>query len=117
MRRFLFSAAVVVLALAAAGTAQAGPKKPVGPVKKVGPVSPKPVYSPMGGYKSSSPVKFKYGYYYKGKGHCHWTCSCWDVRYGCIVYYCPVTCVWYYFCDLDDCYYPVEYCPYGVYCW
>jgi hypothetical protein len=24
---------------------------------------------------------------------------------------------WYYWCPPDDCYYPVDYCPYGTYSW
>ena len=116
MRRFVFGGAAVVLALAVSGPALAGPKSGSGKPVKVGPAGPKVMYSPMGGGKSPA-IKFKGGHYYKGKAHCHWGCSCWDVRYCCVIYYCPVTCGWYYFCEPDDCYYPIDYCPYGVYCW
>jgi hypothetical protein len=66
-------------------------------------------------YHLTHGVSFKYGYYYKGKEHHHWSSNCWSERYGCTIYWCPCTCCWYYWCQPYDCYYPVSYCPTGQY--
>jgi hypothetical protein len=97
MRRFILSVAAVVLSVALAATAQAGPKGNGG-----------------GSHSSSSyhmthGTKFKGGYFYKGKEHSHWTHRYWYGRYGCYTYYCPSTCGWYYYYPKQECYYPVSY--------
>ena len=61
--------------------------------------------------------KCDFGWCYKGKHHDHWTCCCWLDECGCTCYWCPCTLVWYYYCVPDNCWYPVSYCPYGVYVW
>jgi hypothetical protein len=61
-------------------------------------------------------VKFANGFLYKGKNHHHWGPIRWDLRYGCYCYWDPCVLVWYYWCEQDDCYYPVSYCPYRTYC-
>ena len=59
----------------------------------------------------------KGGYSYSGKFHTHWNFCCFNKLYGCYLYYCPCTFVWYYWCEPDCCYYPVWYVPYRVYVW
>jgi hypothetical protein len=56
-------------------------------------------------------------YYYPGSDHCQWSCECRDERYGCVLYYDNGCSCYYYYCQPDDCYYPVDYCPYDTYCW
>jgi hypothetical protein len=60
-------------------------------------------------------TKFQQGYFYKGKNHQHWGLIRFDPRYGCDCYWDPCLLVWYYWCDRDDCFYPVSYCPYRCY--
>jgi hypothetical protein len=57
------------------------------------------------------------GYYFPGKFHNHWNFCCFNKWYGCYLYYCPCTFVWYYWCEPDCCYYPVWYVPYRCYVW
>ena len=57
------------------------------------------------------------GYSYPGKFHTHWNFCCFNKLYGCYLYYCPCTFVWYYWCEPDCCYYPVWYVPYRCYVW
>jgi hypothetical protein len=66
-------------------------------------------------YHKKFGTSFKYGYFYKGKSHRHWTSCYWSKSYGCTIYWCPCTCEWYYWCQPYDCYYPVSYCPTGCY--
>jgi hypothetical protein len=52
--------------------------------------------------------KFKKGFDYKG--YCHnWSYSCWSPKYHCYCYYCPSSCLWYYWNETSCCYYPVTY--------
>lgn len=60
---------------------------------------------------------FSHGYYYQGGNHYHWRYRQWDARYGCYCYYDPSCTTWYYWCQPDSCYYPVNYCPYRTYRW
>lgn len=60
-------------------------------------------------------VKKSFGYCYVGQNHCHWQSQCYSPQYGCQIYYCPSACGWYWWCAADGCYYPVSYCPHGVY--
>jgi hypothetical protein len=119
MRRFILSVAAVSLSLVLAATAEAGSKG--GSTGSKG-----SNYSSNGSHNSSSSSnyhmdhgsKMKNGSYcYKGKDHCHWSYHCWDKRYGCTCYYDSGLCCSYYWCEPDDCYYPVSYCPYGQYSW
>jgi hypothetical protein len=54
--------------------------------------------------------------YFQGKGGHHWASKLFDRRYGCRLY-CGDDGGWYYWCPPDECYYPVDYCPYGTYVW
>jgi hypothetical protein len=107
MRRFFFGVAALVIGLAV-GTAEAG-------------------HPPAGGKHGGShgvmhAHKYVVGSYHKSakfkvKGSFFWTRRCWDARYLCFLYFCPDDGVYYYWCVPDECYYPVSYCPYGVYAW
>ncbi len=141
MKRFLLSAAAMVLGLALVGTVEAGDKKggthggksggspSSGVIHSTGSHSGK-TYSGgsySGGvtkttfhkdYHLTYGVKSKQGfYYYKGYSHSHWSHQCWYPKYGCNCYWCPCTLVYYYWCVPDECYYPVTYCPYNCYSW
>jgi hypothetical protein len=74
----------------------------------------RPYQAAYRGYHLKYGVRFKYGYYYKGRIHRHWTKRYWNADYGCYVYYCPETSCYYYWCAPDDCYYPVTYTPYNT---
>jgi hypothetical protein len=65
--------------------------------------------------KKAGANKFKGGYYYKGKHNHHWHTHRYYADYGCELYNDGDE--WYYWCQPDDCYYPVSYCPYGKYNW
>ncbi len=100
MKRFILSVAAVAMSLALVGAAEAAPRGDR--------------YGNSGHHDSRSyheryGTKFKYGYYYKGHDHHHWTYRYWYGRYGCYCYYCPSTYCWYYWYPTDNCYYPVSY--------
>lgn len=59
--------------------------------------------------------RFDYGYCYSGPTHTHWVSTGFSHDLGCTVYFCPCTQVWYYWCPLDNCFYPITYCPHGKY--
>src|SRR5262249_14308586 len=42
---------------------------------------------------------------------CLWNQCCWCNWLGCEIYWCPVTCQWFYFCEPCGCYYLVIECP------
>jgi hypothetical protein len=46
-----------------------------------------------------------------------WSQSRYYSQYGCNLYYDADDQCWYYWCPPDNCYYPVDYCPYGTYSW
>jgi len=111
MRRFLFVVAALGLGLAA-GTAEAGHPHPAG----------KPGGKPGGGHPVMHTTKhpkaaFKKGVKFKVKGSFIWRYKCWDARYLCFLFLCPDDGIYYYWCEPDDCYYPINFCPYGVYAW
>ena len=60
---------------------------------------------------------FRGGYYYPCRNHQHWAYTVFDNRYGCTLYYDAELGSYYYWCQPDDCYYPVSYCPYDQYVW
>jgi hypothetical protein len=68
-------------------------------------------------YHLSHGRQFRGGYYYPGRTHGHWAYTVFDARYGCTLYYDPGLTCYYYWCEPDDCYYPVSYCPYDHYVW
>jgi len=121
MRRIHLCVAAAILSMALATTAQAGPKGGGGH----GPGSHGP--SKSGGSKSGTSKSgtshngtgkgsaSKSGI--KGKSGHHWGKKTFDKRYGCKLYFDAGTGDWYYWCSPDDCYYPVDYCPYGTYSW
>ena len=53
----------------------------------------------------------------KGKSGHQWGKKTFDKRYGCKLYFDADSGDWFYWCSPDDCYYPVDYCPYGTYSW
>jgi hypothetical protein len=59
--------------------------------------------------------RFRFGWYFKGFWHRHWTRCVWNPRYRTYCYWCPCTLQWYYWCQPQGCYYPVTYCPTGTY--
>jgi hypothetical protein len=67
------------------------------------------------GVNFKKPIKlgkpFKSSFCYKGKGFCFWNDFCWCDYLGCEIYWCPVTCHWFYFYEPDCCYYFLEECP------
>jgi hypothetical protein len=98
MRRFLSNVvAAMVLGLALMATAQAG--------QKYGSYN----HEHSRSYHETYGTKFKYGYYYKGYDHHHWTYSYWWSKYGCYTYWCPSTSCWYYWYPREERYYPVSY--------
>src|SRR6516162_5546982 len=85
MRRFLLSAAALVVGLALVGSAEAGPKS--------GPGSSSHGHND---YHLTHGTKFKDGYFFRGHDHSHWSYRYWWPKYGCYTYYCPSSCCWYY---------------------
>lgn len=78
----------------------------------------KPGFKPPKDYHLKHAVKHAFGYCFHGAHHCHWSHSCWWEPCGCYLYWCPCTCVWYYWCEPHVCFYPVTYCPLACYvCW
>ncbi|MBL8799902.1 MAG: hypothetical protein JNM56_38830 [Planctomycetia bacterium] len=71
----------------------------------------------LNNYQQKFGVKKSFGYCYQGFDHCHWTYCCWWGPSNCYCYWCPCTTVYYYWCVPDQCWYPISYCPYGVYYW
>jgi hypothetical protein len=69
------------------------------------------------GYYAKNGRPFQGGYYYPGRNHPHWAYTVYDNRYGCTLYYDADLGSYYYWCQPDDCYYPVSYCPYDQYVW
>jgi hypothetical protein len=102
MNRFMGCVAVA-LALAVAGTAQAKGSKGGFPPSSKG---------FHGGYKNyhqSYGVKFKHGYFYRGKYHRHWSHCYYDSRYRRYHYYDPCVSCYYYWEPTSSCYYPISY--------
>jgi hypothetical protein len=98
MRRFLLSAAALVVGLALVGSAEAGPKS--------GPGSSSHGHND---YHLTHGTKFKDGYFFRGHDHSHWSYRYWWPKYGCYTYYCPSSCCWYYWYAPHCCYYPCSY--------
>lgn len=71
----------------------------------------------LNNYQLKYGMKKSFGYCYQGFDHCHWTYCCWWGPSNCYCYWCPCTCVYYYWCVPDQCWYPITFCPYGVYYW
>jgi len=60
--------------------------------------------------------KMAKGHHSHHRNH-HWSSSRYFAQYGCTLYYDTDEQCWYYWCQPDDCYYPLSYCPYGTYSW
>ena len=58
---------------------------------------------------------FRFGYYYYGFRHNHWSAHYWDTRYGTYLYYDPFALAWYYWCAPHYSFYPVSYVPFNNY--
>jgi hypothetical protein len=85
---------------------------PVGGKKPGGPSSSMPNgggTKPDGSYHLKYGTVFVGGICYLGHSHCHWSYSGYSSRYGCICYWCPATCLYYYWFGPANCYYPVSY--------
>jgi hypothetical protein len=59
--------------------------------------------------------RFRFGVYYNGFRHFHWSRVYWDARYGTHLYFDPYTAQYYYWCAPHYRFYPVTYVPLGVY--
>jgi hypothetical protein len=122
MRRILLSVVAAVLSLTLTASAEAGSKggskggSNSHSISSKGNMTSHTTSSHDYHMKNSYKLKSG-GYYYKGKDHSHWSYRCYDRRYGCTCYYDSGLCCYYYWCEPDDCYYPVSYCPYGKYSW
>lgn len=71
--------------------------------------APTPPTKPTDGkdYPTKWGKRFGDGWCYPGRDHRQWTCRYQWEKYGCTCYYCPYTTCWYYWCEVDACYYPV----------
>ena len=112
MRRFLLSAAAVVIGLALVGTAEAGPKGGSG--SKGGSSSSHSMHSSYSSHSSHMSYTSKSKVSYFSKDHFHWSHCYWWGKYGCYTYYCPSTYCWYYWYEPECCYYPCSYIPYAT---
>ena len=59
-------------------------------------------------------TRFSHGYSFRGRPN-FWGQRCWNPTYSCYTYYCPSSFCHYYWCAPYQCYYPISYCPTGVY--
>jgi hypothetical protein len=130
MRRILMCAAGAILSVALAAPAQAGPKGGGGGHGSGGHGqgqhgSAGQWHGPNGsGHQGSGKAGAGKGHgskpgvkSFKGKSGHQWGRKLFDKRYGCKVYFDTDSGCWCYWCPPDDCYYPVDYCPYGKYTW
>jgi hypothetical protein len=100
-----------------AAAAKPHPAKTPKSIKKpTGMKSPAKVTKPATGmskpgekYHLKYGTSFAGGICYQGRNHYHWTYSGYSSRYGCICYWCPSTCRYYYWYEPARCYYPVTY--------
>jgi hypothetical protein len=69
------------------------------------------------GYYEHGHHEYHGGHDFRGRYDHRWERRSWDGRYGCYLYWYPAGRAWHYWCAPDACYYPVDYCPYGVYAW
>ncbi len=117
MRRIHLSVAAAILSMALATTAQASPKGGGGHGGS-GHGGSGHGGSGHGGSGHGGAGHNGHGHNgIHGKSGHHWGKKTFDKRYGCKLYFDADSGDWYYWCSPDDCYYPVEYCPYGTYSW
>jgi hypothetical protein len=115
MRRFLLGTATAVLCVGLTGTAQAGPHGGHGGGHHGGHGGGH--HGSHGGHHRTQNHRARGAKSFRGKGHFRRSAGVWDKRYGCRLYLDGDTGAYYYWCPPDDCYYPVDYCPYGTYSW
>lgn len=60
-------------------------------------------------YHKKHGTAFKYGYFFKGKEHRHWSYGYWNAKNRCYFFYEPGLRCFYYWCAPKACYYPVSY--------
>jgi hypothetical protein len=65
-------------------------------------------YVPVRRYAATYGVKFRYGYYYKGIGHRHWSQRYYSAAWRSWFFFCPATRVWYYWCAARASYLPSD---------
>jgi hypothetical protein len=65
----------------------------------------------VGAYYRSHGVRFRGGYYYKGREHHHWARRVWSPECHRYHYWDPSLNCYYYWYAPGNCYYPVSYCP------
>jgi hypothetical protein len=54
-------------------------------------------------------TSFRYGYFYTGRHHHHWSYRVWDGRFGRYHYWDPSVGCYYWWCEADNCFYPIRY--------
>lgn len=126
MKKFIFTLTAAILltasftlqAFAAPKGSPSGQAKP-GPVSNsmhksnvaLNKVSSHTVNKVSTNYHLTSGVRSSFGTYYRGRNHNHWSITRFDPRYGCTCYFDAGLSIWFYFCEVDVCFYPVTYCP------
>jgi hypothetical protein len=114
MRRILLSVAVAILSLGLVASVHAGPKGGSGGGH--GGKNGKNGGGHMGDHgKGHGDHKGMHSF--KGRHGHRWGERRFDRRYGTRIYFNADAGRWYYWCPPDDCFYPVDYCPYGTYSW
>ena len=101
--------------LAANSTDKKPAPYPTPTYKKPTPFPQVPQQYPTKNYHQLYGTQFKYGTYYPGIQHNHWSQVYFSPFYGCNVFVCPYTMVKYYWCPPANCYYPISYVPFGTY--
>ncbi len=98
-----------------------GPPAPGKPVNRDRPANYKPYLNPRKiemaktlTYHRDHGKRFKYGWWYHGHSHPHWSHHYWDNRYGAYLYFDPGVQVWYWWCTPHYRFYPVTYLPVGL---
>jgi len=66
-------------------------------------------------YHLTHGVKFKFGFYYQGYGHNHWSYHYWDTRYGAYLYFDSYVNQYFYWCAPHFRFYPITYVPLGTF--
>jgi hypothetical protein len=104
MKRSILSIAVTGLVLTLGSRVEANPT-----------VTGVNTTSGIGEYHRKHGKEFSWGYAYFGREHRHWTSCYFDERFGCYLYFDPSTQVYYYWCERDVVFYPINHCPYETF--
>ncbi len=105
-QKIVCGVAVGLASLALASEVKAGPP----PVRRAHPGPSIHRTAPVvkhGSYLHRHGVRYHGGYYYRGRHHSHWAHRVWDSYYRRYHFWCPYALVYYYYSDVDDCYYPI----------